>query len=167
MILEDKAVTQSLKKIIQEEGCRAEWAISQVHEKYVKIFDSLEEDYFKQRQSDVSDVLSKVYLNLKATEKVEKDDHKEKILVAHDLLPSEAATSLSEGNVLAVALEMGGPTSHTAILARSLNIPACDGCAEYHEEGESRGLFDCRWNGWRGHYQSTLSYQERIHQQKR
>ncbi len=127
MILEDKAVTQSLKKIIQEEGCRAEWAISQVHEKYVKIFDSLEEDYFKQRQSDVSDVLSKVYLNLKATEKVEKDDHKEKILVAHDLLPSEAATSLSEGNVLAVALEMGGPTSHTAILARSLNIPAVMG----------------------------------------
>jgi len=127
MILEDKSLSQSLKKIIEHETCRAEWAISQVHEKYVKLFDSIEDDYFRQRQSDVTDVLSKVYLNLKATEKVEKDDHKEKILVAHDLLPSEAATLLSQGNVLAVALEMGGPTSHTAILARSLNIPAVMG----------------------------------------
>jgi phosphotransferase system enzyme I (PtsI) len=127
MILEDKSLSQSLKKIIQDEGCSTEWAISQVHKKYVKLFDSIEDDYFRQRQSDVTDVLSKVYLNLKATEKVKKDDHKEKILVAHDLLPSEAATILSQGNVLAVALEMGGPTSHTAILARSLNIPAVMG----------------------------------------
>ncbi|MFC2167073.1 phosphoenolpyruvate--protein phosphotransferase, partial [Acidobacteriota bacterium] len=127
MILEDKSLSLNLKKIIQDEGCRAEWAISKVHRKYVKLFDSIEDDYFRQRQSDVSDVLSKVYLNLKATEKIEKDDHKEKILVAHDLLPSEAATILSQGNVLAVALEMGGPTSHTAILARSLNIPAVMG----------------------------------------
>ncbi len=127
MILEDKSLSQSLKKIIEDEGCRAEWALSQVHEKYVKLFNSIEDEYFRQRQSDVSDVLSKVYLNLKATKRVEKDDHKEKILVAHDLLPSEAATSLSKGNILAVALEMGGPTSHTAILARSLNIPAVMG----------------------------------------
>ena len=127
MILEDKSLSLSLKKIIQEEGCRAEWAISRVHEKYVKIFNTIEDDYFRQRQSDVSDVLSKVYLNIKPSEEVEKDDQKEKILVAHDLLPSEAATSLSQGNILAVALEMGGPTSHTAILARSLNIPAVMG----------------------------------------
>jgi phosphotransferase system enzyme I (PtsI) len=127
MILEDKSLSQSLKKIIEGEGCRAEWALSQVHEKYVKLFNSIEDEYFRQRQSDVSDVLSKVYLNLKATKRVERDDQKEKILVAHDLLPSEAATSLSQGNVLAVALEMGGPTSHTAILARSLNIPAVMG----------------------------------------
>lgn len=127
MILEDKSLSQSLIKIIENEECRAEWALSQVHEKYVKIFDSIEDDYFRQRKSDISDVLSKVYLNLKATEHVEKDDHKERILVAHDLLPSEAASSLSKGNVLAVALEMGGATSHTAILARSLNIPAVMG----------------------------------------
>ncbi|MFC2161288.1 phosphoenolpyruvate--protein phosphotransferase [Acidobacteriota bacterium] len=127
LILEDKSLSQGLKTIIQDEGARAEWAISQVHEKYVKLFDSIEDDYFRERQSDVSDVLSKVYLNLKPTQKMEKDDHKEKILVAHDLLPSEAATILSQGKVLAVALEMGGPTSHTAILARSLNIPAVMG----------------------------------------
>ncbi len=127
MILKDKSLSQSMKKLIQDEGSRAEWAISQVHEKYAKLFESIEDDYFRLRQSDVSDVLSKIYLNLKPTEKVKKDDHKEKILVAHDLLPSEAATILSQGNDLAVALEMGGPTSHTAILARSLNVPAVMG----------------------------------------
>lgn len=127
MILKDKSLSQGMKNLIQDEGCRAEWAISKVHEKYAKLFDSIEDDYFRLRQSDVSDVLSKIYLNLKPTEKVEKDDHKEKILVAHDLLPSEAATILSQGKVLAVALEMGGPTSHTAILARSLNVPAVMG----------------------------------------
>lgn len=127
MILKDRSLSQSMKNLIQDEGCRAEWAISQVHEKYAKLFDSIEDDYFRLRQSDVSDVLSKIYLNLKPTEKKEKDDHEEKILVAHDLLPSEAATILSQGKVLAVALEMGGPTSHTAILARSLNVPAVMG----------------------------------------
>ena len=127
MILEDKTLSQSMEKIIQDEACRAEWAMSQIHKKYVKLFDSIEDEYFRERQSDVSDVLSKIYLNLKPTEKVKKDDQEEKILVAHDLLPSEAATSLSQGNILAVALEMGGATSHTAILARSLNIPAVMG----------------------------------------
>jgi phosphotransferase system enzyme I (PtsI) len=127
MILKDKSLLPSIKKIIREDSCRAEWAISRVHEKYIHLFESIEDEYFRQRQSDVSDVLSRIYMNLKPTEMEDKEDHREKILVAHDLLPSEAASGLSRGKVLAVALEMGGPTSHTAILARSLNIPAVMG----------------------------------------
>lgn len=127
LILEDKSLISSLDSIIREESCRAEWAISFIHEKYAQLFDSLADDYFRQRQSDVSDVLSKIYLNLKPSGWTDKTESKERILVAHDLLPSEAALGLSRGNILAVALEMGGPTSHTAILARSLNIPAVMG----------------------------------------
>jgi phosphotransferase system enzyme I (PtsI) len=127
LILEDKSLRSSLDTIIREESCRAEWAISQIHEKYAQLFDSIADDYFRQRQSDVSDVLSKIYLNLKPSGWTDKTESKERILVAHDLLPSEAALGLSRGNILAVALEMGGPTSHTAILARSLNIPAVMG----------------------------------------
>ncbi len=67
--------------------------------------------------------MTKIYRNLESLDKKKKDDGGEKILVAHDLLPSEAALKLSRGNVLAVAIDMGGQTSHTAILARSLNIP--------------------------------------------
>jgi len=127
LILEDKSLLDSLEKIIQEENARAEWAISQVHDKYLKIFDAIADEYFRDRKSDISDVLSKVYRNLEPAGQREKDDDTEKILVAHDLLPSEAASRLSRGNILAVALDMGGKTSHTAILARSLNIPAIVG----------------------------------------
>lgn len=127
MILEDKALMNGVKSIIEQESVRAEWAISQTHDKYTKIFETIEDEYIRERQTDVSDVLSKIYTNLAPTVSKAQEIDGEKILVAHDLLPSEAATSLSRGDILAVALETGGQTSHTAILARSLNIPAVVG----------------------------------------
>lgn len=127
LMLEDKSLLSSLETFIQEEKTRAEWSISRVHEKYQKIFESFDDEYFMQRKFDVSDVLSRIYRNLEPADKGKKDDGKNKIIVAHELLPSEAALRLSKENVLAVALDMGGQTSHTAILARSLNIPAVVG----------------------------------------
>jgi phosphotransferase system enzyme I (PtsI) len=127
MILEDKSLLKSLEKIIKEERAKAEWALSQVHKKYKKVFESINDEYLRQRMSDVSDVLARIYRSLEVKQQVKKDEDKEKILVAHELLPSEAALKLSQRNVLAVAMDMGGQTSHTAILARSLNIPAVVG----------------------------------------
>ena len=127
LILKDKSLFSDLVRIIKEENSRAEWALSRVHEKYQKLFESISDEYFRQRKSDIEDVLTKIYRNLKPTDPKKRDDDKENILVAHDLLPSEAALRLSKGNVLAVALDMGGQTSHTAILARSLDIPAVVG----------------------------------------
>ncbi|UCE22709.1 MAG: phosphoenolpyruvate--protein phosphotransferase [Candidatus Aminicenantes bacterium] len=124
LMLEDKSMRSGLERIIKEESCRAEWALSRIHEKYKRLFESISDEYFRQRESDITDVLTKIYRNLESPDKKKKDDGREKILVAHDLLPSEAALKLSRGNVLAVAIDMGGQTSHTAILARSLNIPA-------------------------------------------
>jgi phosphotransferase system enzyme I (PtsI) len=127
MILEDRSLLKNLEKIIKEERAKAEWALSQVHNKYQKVFDSINDEYLKQRMSDVSDVLARIYRSLEVKPKKKKDDDKEKILIAHELLPSEAALRLSQRSVLAVAMDMGGQTSHTAILARSLNIPAVVG----------------------------------------
>ncbi len=129
LILEDRALFSAVEKIVEEERARAEWALSQVNRKYQNLFDSLDDDYFRQRKFDVSDVLSRIYGNLevKKPPKGNACDSRKTILVAHELLPSEAAMRLSEGNVLAVAMDVGGPTSHTAILARSLNIPAVVG----------------------------------------
>jgi phosphotransferase system enzyme I (PtsI) len=124
LMLEDKSMRSGLDRIIRKEHSRAEWALSCIHEKYKRLFESIRDEYFKQRGSDITDVLTKIYRNLESLDKKKKDDGREKILVAHDLLPSEAALKLSRGNVLAVAIDMGGQTSHTAILARSLNIPA-------------------------------------------
>ena len=129
-ILKDENLISKIKETIEEEKTRAERAISKVFEEYSKMFESIKDEYIKQREYDLKDVLSKLYLNLESPKKLKKDDGKEKILVAHDLLPSEAAFKLSQGNVLAVALDIGGTTSHTAILARSLNIPAVMGLTQ-------------------------------------
>jgi phosphotransferase system enzyme I (PtsI) len=127
LILDDATLLSSFEKTIREENVRAETALSEAYEHYRKIFDGLGDEYFKQRKSDVADVLTKVYRNLAPAAEESADDVRDKILVAHDLLPSEAALRLSQGNVLAVALDMGGSTSHTAILARSLGIPTVVG----------------------------------------
>ncbi|MGB8951047.1 MAG: phosphoenolpyruvate--protein phosphotransferase [Candidatus Aminicenantales bacterium] len=127
LILQDKSLFFNLEKIIKEENAKAEWALSQVHNTYENVFESLNDEYFKQRMSDVSDVLARIYRNLEVKQEITGDEIREKILVAHDLLPSEAALRLSQGHLLAVALDMGGQTSHAAILARSLNIPTVVG----------------------------------------
>lgn len=129
LIVEDRSLFSAVERIIKEEKARAEWALSQVNRKYQNLFDSLDDEYFRQRKFDVSDVLSRIYGNLeiKKPKKSDACDIKNMIIVAHELLPSEAAMRLSRGNILAVAMDMGGPTSHTAILARSLNVPAVVG----------------------------------------
>jgi phosphotransferase system enzyme I (PtsI) len=127
LILEGKSLHANFERIIKEENCRAEWALSRVHDKYDKLFESLKDEYFKQRKLDITDVLARVYRNLESLGRKREDEGREKILVSHELLPSEAAVKLSKGNVLAVAIDMGGQTSHTAILARSLDVPAVVG----------------------------------------
>jgi phosphotransferase system enzyme I (PtsI) len=124
LILEDPALVGGLEAIIREDKARAEWALSKTNSRYEQLFESLADDYFRQRRSDVSDVLTRVYRNLEARREKERTPRKEHILVAHELLPSEAALRLSRELTLGVALDMGGQTSHTAILARSLGIPA-------------------------------------------
>jgi len=127
LILEGESLHQSFEEIIKKEKYKAEWAISRVHDKYQKIFESITDEYFKQRKSDITDVLTRIYKNLEITDQKKIEEERERILVGHELLPSEAALRLSRGNVLAVATDMGGKTSHTAILARSLNVPAVVG----------------------------------------
>ena len=127
LILEDPTLVGGLEAIVRDEKARAEWALSKANTRYEHLFESLSDDYFRQRKSDVSDVLTRVYRNLEARREKEKTPQKEHVLVAHELLPSEAALRLSKELTLAVALDMGGQTSHTAILARSLGIPAVVG----------------------------------------
>jgi phosphotransferase system enzyme I (PtsI) len=128
LILQDPSLTVGLERLIREENVRTESALSEVHAHYQRLFDSITDEYIKQRQADVTDVLTRIHRNLDATAAgATPEDLRGKILVAHDLLPSEAALRLSQGGVLAVALDMGGPTSHAAILARSLDIPTVVG----------------------------------------
>lgn len=127
MILEDPSLLSSLEKVIREDKVKSEWALSRTNARYEQVFEAINDEYFKQRKSDISDVLAKIYRNLEMKKEKKEIPDRLKVLVAHELLPSEAASSLSRENVLAIALDMGGQTSHTAILARSLGIPAVVG----------------------------------------
>jgi phosphotransferase system enzyme I (PtsI) len=129
LILEDRSLFDSIQNTVREEKVRVEWALSQVNQKFQELFDAIADGYFRQRKSDVSDVLARISANLELKKKrrPEKEQAKKEVLVAHEMLPSEAAIRFNRGNVLAVATDMGGPTSHTAILARSLNIPVVVG----------------------------------------
>ncbi|MFQ6082714.1 MAG: phosphoenolpyruvate--protein phosphotransferase [Candidatus Aminicenantia bacterium] len=128
LILNDPSLLREIEQLIKKEKVKTEWALAEVYRKYKKIFQSIEDDYFKQRGNDIKDVLVKINKNLiEKKDQTTKFSDKKRILVCHELAPSEAATILSRGNVLAVALDMGGQTSHTAILARSLNIPTIVG----------------------------------------
>ena len=140
MILDDPSLSAGLEKIIRDENVRAESALSEINEHYEKIFDAISDEYFRQRKYDVSDVLAKVYQNLESRAEKKEDDTGQKILVAHDLLPSEAALRLTKGNILAVALDMGGQTSHAAILARSLNIPTVVGLHDITQRIQDRDI---------------------------
>jgi len=127
MILDDPMLVGNLEKIISEEKVKAEWAISSVNDHFTRLFDSLTDEYFQQRKTDLSDVLARIYRNLEIKKEKKEDHDKPVVLVAHELLPSEVALNLSRRKIVGMALDMGGPTSHTAILARSLGIPAVVG----------------------------------------
>lgn len=128
LILDDPTLRAGLERLIRDEHVRTESALAEMHEYYRKVFSAIADEYIRQRQTDVTDVLARVHRNLREDESdVPGEDLKDKILVAHDLLPSEAALRLSQGGVLGVVLDMGGPTSHAAILARSLDIPTVVG----------------------------------------
>ena len=137
LILEDRVLLDGLEKLIREENVDSETALAEMHEHYRKIFEAIEDEYFRERQSDVTDVLGKVVRNLSAGKEAGIEEVRGRILVAHDLLPSEAALRMSRGKVLAVALDMGGPTSHVAILARSLNIPTVVGLHDISQKIQS------------------------------
>ncbi|MCX6559575.1 MAG: phosphoenolpyruvate--protein phosphotransferase [Candidatus Aminicenantes bacterium] len=128
LILDDPTLKTGVERKIRDDHVSAESALTEIHSHYARIFDALPDETMRLRKSDVTDVMTKLYRNLAPDEGgAEPEVDHPTILVAHDLLPSEAAVRFSQGNVLAVAMDMGGPTSHAAILARSMNIPTVVG----------------------------------------
>jgi phosphotransferase system enzyme I (PtsI) len=139
LILDDPMLSAGLRRLIREENVRTESALAEMHEHYRNLFEAISDEYIRQRQTDVTDVLTRIHRNLDAGKnRVSAEDLRGKILVAHDLLPSEAATRLSQGGVLAVVLDQGGPTSHAAILARSLDIPTVVGLHDITQRVNAR-----------------------------
>lgn len=131
MMLADKSLSEIPKDIIRNEQCNAEWAIKLQMDDIVEQFEQIEDEYLRERKQDVIQVVERVIKVLLghpsqlSTEQQSNAQHEERklILVAHDISPADAI-QFKQHQFAAFITDVGGVTSHTAILARSLNIPS-------------------------------------------
>ncbi len=125
MILNDATLCETPKKIIAEQRCNAEWALTQQMNVLVEQFDEIEDPYLRERKSDVVQVVERVLKRLMGMPGALPPPGAEEqtILVAHDLSPADVIQFKSH-RYGAFLTDLGGVTSHTAIVARSLNVPA-------------------------------------------
>ncbi|MCM8831348.1 MAG: phosphoenolpyruvate--protein phosphotransferase [Candidatus Omnitrophica bacterium] len=127
LVLEDRVLIEDIIQQIKNKKVNVEYAFSQCIKKYIDTVSKLNDDYLKERIIDMEDVARRVLRKLLKQDITSLKDLKEKvIIVAHDLVPSQTA-SLPKENILGIVTDVGGRTSHTAIIARALGIPAVVG----------------------------------------
>jgi phosphotransferase system enzyme I (PtsI) len=128
LVLEDPMVLEQVTRVIAEQRLNAEAAFSDVIARYIQSLESIEDEYLKERVADMRDVAARVLnaLRGRGTDDGLSGLTEPSIIISHDLAPSLTAT-LDKSLVLGFATDVGGKTSHTAILARSLQIPAVVG----------------------------------------
>lgn len=127
MILEDPDFFGQIEAKIREEKVNSEWAVWEVANIFINMFRAMEDDYMKERASDIKDVtgrLIRIILNVK--EMNLSTLSQEVIIVAEDLTPSDTA-QMDKNKVIGFITETGGKNSHSAIMARTLEIPAVVG----------------------------------------
>jgi phosphotransferase system enzyme I (PtsI) len=127
-MLDDSLLTRVPVELIHQHQCNAEWALKLQCESLVQIFDKMEDPYLSARKSDVEQVVMRIQRILRGyTETtLEPENMANTIILADDLSPADTVLMQHHG-ILAFVTEYGGMTSHTAILARSLGIPAIVG----------------------------------------
>ncbi|NDP43490.1 MAG: phosphoenolpyruvate--protein phosphotransferase [Aromatoleum sp.] len=125
MILNDATLSEAPKKIIAEQRCNAEWALTQQMNVLVDQFDQIEDAYLRERKADVVQVVERILKRLlgKPGAIVPAGAEQHTILVAHDLSPADVI-QFKQHRYAAFLTDLGGATSHTAIVARSLAVPA-------------------------------------------
>jgi phosphotransferase system enzyme I (PtsI) len=127
LMLEDPAFDEGTIANIKEYSCNAEWALQMQGERLVKVFDEMEDPYLRTRKDDVIHVVKRIQSCLAGKDASNEDiSYKGKIIVADDLTPADTIV-MQHQKIAGFITEFGGPLSHTAILARSLGIPAIVG----------------------------------------
>jgi phosphotransferase system enzyme I (PtsI) len=130
LMLKDSALSVAPINIIQEQKCNAEWAVRQQRDILVQVFEDMEDAYLRTRKDDVDHVVNRILralLSLSDNPTAGSDKRiKNAIILADDLSPADTVVLLHQG-IAGFVTEHGGPTSHTAIIARGLGIPAIVG----------------------------------------
>ena len=130
LVLEDPEFIGEAENKIKSESLNAEYALNEVKDMFVTIFESMDNDYMRERAADIKDVTNRVLrhiLGIKIVDLSAIDE--EVVLVAHDLTPSDTAT-MNKAMVQGFLTDIGGRTSHTAIMSRTLEIPAVVGLSD-------------------------------------
>ena len=123
MMLEDLDYIEATEAAIQDDKVNAEYAVSQAGENFSNIFDSMDDAYMKERAIDILDVTKRVVHKLAGIEEDGMNTKDPVVVVAEDLTPSETV-QMDTNKILAFVTQKGSSNSHTAILARTMNIPA-------------------------------------------
>jgi phosphotransferase system enzyme I (PtsI) len=126
MMLEDEDYCESIENIINTESVNAEYAVAKTGDNFAEMFASMDDEYMKARSADVKDISERVIKILSGSTTAFSVMEDKVILVADDLTPSETV-QIDKSKVLAFVTVHGSITSHTAILARTMNIPALIG----------------------------------------
>ena len=126
MMLEDDDNNESIQNIIDTQKVNAEYAVSITADNFAEMFSAMDDAYMQARAADVRDISDRIIANLTGNVAVQEDSGEKHIICADDLAPSETV-SLDKDKVLAFVTAHGSSNSHTAILARNMNIPAVIG----------------------------------------
>jgi phosphotransferase system enzyme I (PtsI) len=127
LIASDVTFTGPVEQVIREQEVNAGWAIDQVLEPVISRFEALPDEYLAERKLDVLDVATQIHNELHGPDLGQLDNLDHPVILVADDLPPSTAVQLPLEKMLGFALEMGGPTSHTTIIARSLGIPVIVG----------------------------------------
>ncbi len=126
MMLEDEDYLDAIHNMIQTEQVNAEYAVAMTGDNFSQIFAGMDDDYMKARAVDVKDISERVVRNLSGQGEIDLSSREPSIIVADDLSPSETV-QMDKEKILAFVTVHGSTNSHTAILARMMNIPALIG----------------------------------------
>ncbi len=123
MMMEDDGYNESVENIVRSQGVNAEYAVATTGDNYAQMFSAMDDDYMRERAADVRDISERLLTILNGEDTGCVDADEPKIIVAQDLAPSETV-QLDKDKVLSFVTVKGSLNSHTAILARTMAIPA-------------------------------------------
>ena len=126
MMLEDRDYSDSVKNIIETQSVNAEYAVAATGDNFARMFSGMEDEYFRAKAEDVQDISERVIGILSGRRKKKRVEQEPVIVAAEDLAPSETV-QMDKSQVLGFVTRQGSSQSHTAILARTMNLPALIG----------------------------------------
>ena len=131
LMLEDRKLNEDVEAVIRDESVNSEWAVKVVTDRLLAVYEEIKDDYLRERSSDIEDVTRRLLVALSGESMLGRRLTEDAVVVAEELMPSTLA-ELDFTHIKAFATDVGGWTSHTAIIARGLGIPAVVGLRDLY-----------------------------------